>query len=208
MIERLVDRARQLVPQTGRVILGITGAPAAGKSTMAHRLIEALDPQGQRAVAVSLDGFHLANRTLAQLGRLDRKGAIDTFDGYGYLAALHRMRTETGDTVYMPAFDRALEESIEGAIAVDPNVRLVVTEANYLLAVADPWPEVRREIGEVWYLDLDDAVRRERLVARHVHFGRPEAEARRWVEEVDEVNARLIAATRDSADLVVDMGQV
>ena len=208
MIERLADRARQLVPQTGRVILGITGAPAAGKSTMAHRLIEALDPQGQWAVAVSLDGFHLANRTLAQLGRLDRKGAIDTFDGYGYLAALHRMRTETGDTVYMPAFDRALEESIAGAIAVDPNVRLVVTEGNYLLAAADPWPEVRREIGEVWYLDLDDAVRRERLVARHVHFGRPEAEARRWVEEVDEVNARLIAATRDSADLIVDMGQV
>jgi pantothenate kinase len=175
---------------------------------MAHRLIEALDPHGQWAVAVSLDGFHLANKTLAELGRLDRKGAIDTFDAYGYLAALRRIRAETGHTVYMPAFDRALEESIAGAIAVDPNVRLVVTEGNYLLAAADPWPEVRHEIGEVWYLDLDDAVRRERLVARHVHFGRPEAEARRWVEEVDEVNARLIAATRDSADLVVDMGQV
>ena len=208
MIERLVNRARQLVPETGRVILGIAGAPGAGKSTMAHRLVEALDPQGQWAVAVSLDGFHFANKMLAQLGRLDRKGSIDTFDAYGYLAAVRRLRTETGQTVYMPAFDRALEEPIAGAIAVDPNVRLVVTEGNYLLAAADPWPEVRREISEVWYLDLDDAVRRERLVARHIHFGRTEAAARRWVDEVDDVNARLIDATRNSADLVVDMSQL
>ena len=208
MIERLVARARQLVPETGRVILGIAGAPGAGKSTMAHRLVEALDPQGQWAVAVSLDGFHFANKMLAQLGRLDRKGSIDTFDAYGYLAAVRRLRTETGQTVYMPAFDRALEEPIAGAIAVDPNVRLVVTEGNYLLAAADPWPEVRREISEVWYLDLDDAVRRERLVARHIHFGRTEAAARRWVDEVDDVNARLIDATRNSADLVVDMSQL
>lgn len=207
MIDRLVDRARQLVPQNGRIVLGITGSPGAGKSTLATSLADALDPQGQWVVVVPLDGFHLAKTTLARLGRSDRKGAIDTFDAYGYLSALRRIRSDTQRTVYLPAFHRALEESIGGEIAVDPNIKLVLTEGNYLLAAADPWPDVRREIGEVWYLELDDAVRRERLLARHLHFGRTAAEARRWVDDVDEVNARLIASTRDSADLVVNMGQ-
>jgi pantothenate kinase len=183
----------------------MTGCPGAGKSTLAEWLVDALDPQGQWAVAVSLDGFHFANTTLARLGRSARKGAIDTFDAYGYLAFLRRIRTETEHTVYVPDFDRSLEEPIAGSTAVDPNVRLVVTEGNYLLSSADPWPQVRREIGEVWYLDIDDDLRRDRLVARHVRFGKTEAAARRWVEDVDEANARLIAATRDAADLVVDM---
>jgi pantothenate kinase len=152
-----------------------------------------------------LDGFHLANTTLARLGRSARKGAIDTFDADGYLAVLRRIRTETGHTVYLPNFDRTLEDPIAGSTAIDPNVRLVVTEGNYLLSAADPWPQVRREIGEVWYLDIDDDVRRNRLVARHMRFGKTEAAARRWVEDVDEVNARLIAASRDAADLVIDM---
>jgi len=81
----------------------------------------------------------------------------------------------------------------------------VVTEGNYLLALATPWPEVRSAIDEVWYCDADDALRRERLVARHIRFGKPEPQARRWVEEVDEVNARQIAETHASADLVIDM---
>lgn len=205
MLDRLLERARRLTPEAGRVILGLTGCPGAGKSTLARRLVEALDPQEEWAVVVPLDGFHLAGRVLAGLGRSARKGAIDTFDAYGYLAMLQRFRAERDHTVFAPQFDRALEESIAGAIAVDPTVRLVVTEGNYLLAAVDPWPRVRREIAEVWYLDLDDDLRRERLVARHVHFGKPEAAARRWVEEVDDVNARLIAASRGSADFVVDM---
>jgi len=152
-----------------------------------------------------MDGFHLADDALVRLGRRDRKGAIDTFDGDGYLALLRRIRSERDRTVFAPAFERAIEQPIAGSIAIEPAVRLVVTEGNYLLAAAEPWPAVRGAIDEVWYCEADDDVRRQRLVARHVQFGKPEPDARRWVENVDEVNARLIAATRASADLVIDM---
>ena len=63
-------------------------------------------------------------------------------------------------------------------------------------------------MAEVWYVELDDTVRRSRLVARHVAFGKSEAEARRWVTEVDEPNARQIASTRHLADLLVDMAEL
>jgi len=152
-----------------------------------------------------MDGFHLADDALVRLGRRGRKGAIDTFDGDGYLALLRRIRSETDRTVYAPAFERTIEQPIAGSIAVDPETRLVLTEGNYLLARAEPWPSVRAAIDEIWYCDADDALRLERLVARHVEFGKTQSEARRWVESVDEVNTRLIVATRDDADVIVDM---
>jgi pantothenate kinase len=63
-------------------------------------------------------------------------------------------------------------------------------------------------MAEVWYVELDNTVRRNRLVARHAAFGKSEAEARRWVLEVDEPNARQIASTRHLADLLVDMAEL
>ena len=156
-------------------------------------------------VRVPMDGFHFADAALDRLGRRQRKGAIDTFDAFGYLALLGRIRTELDNPVYAPDFERVLEQPIAASIAIDPDVRLVVTEGNYLLSATLPWPRIRELIAEVWYVELDDTVRRNRLVARHVAFGKSEAEARRWVTEVDEPNARQIASTRHLADLLVDM---
>jgi pantothenate kinase len=188
-----------------RAILGIAGCPAAGKSTLAELLVGGLRAAGVPAALVPMDGFHLADAALERLGRRGRKGAIDTFDAAGYLTLLRRLRTDCRRTVWAPGFARDLEQPIAGSIGVDPDVRIVVTEGNYLLAEAEPWPEVRAELTETWYVELDEPARRERLIARHVEFGKAPDEARRWVSIVDDPNARLIAATRDRADLVVDM---
>ncbi|MFF6793368.1 nucleoside/nucleotide kinase family protein [Streptomyces filamentosus] len=200
--ERLVGRARGLARAGGRRILGITGAPGAGKSTLAGRIVERLDGL---AVLVPMDGFHLAGAELARLGRAGRKGAPDTFDAAGYAALLARLRApRPGTVVYAPAFDRALEEPVAGSVPVPPEVPLVVTEGNYLLHDDGPWAEVRPLLDETWYLDLPDAVRVPRLVARHVRFGKDPDEAARWVARSDEANARLIARSRGRADLVVN----
>ncbi|GAB4006014.1 nucleoside/nucleotide kinase family protein [Glycomyces albus] len=188
----------------GRVLIGIAGCPGAGKSTVARWLAGALDPDRRRAVQVPMDGFHLADAALRALGRLDRKGAIDTFDGHGYLSLLRRAAAETGSTVYAPEFDRRLEEPVAGSIPIGPEVEVVVTEGNYLLDSADPWPDVREALTEVWYCETDDGPRLERLSARHRAFGKSAEETRAWIEAVDEPNARRIRKTRDNADLVFD----
>ncbi|MGW0858797.1 nucleoside/nucleotide kinase family protein [Streptomyces sp. NPDC002690] len=204
----LTARARALVVPGRRRILGIAGPPGAGKSTLAAALVEAL---GGTAVLVPMDGFHLAGAELERLGRAARKGAPDTFDAAGYAALLRRLRdpgtdrrtTDGGETVYAPAFDRALEEPIAGSVAVEPGTPLVVTEGNYLLHDDAPWAVVRGLLDETWYLELDPDVRVRRLVDRHVRFGRPRPDAERWVAGSDEANARLVEAGRDRADLVV-----
>jgi pantothenate kinase len=183
-------------------LLGIVGPPGAGKSTLAQRVVTALGPA---AAWVPMDGFHLADAALDRLGLRSRKGAPETFDAWGYLALLRRLATETDHTVYAPDFERTLEQPIAGSIAVDPAVRLVVTEGNYLLLDEPPWPPVRAALTEIWYVEADPAVRLERLVARHVAYGKSPAEARDWVAAVDEPNARLVERGRPAADLVVSL---
>ena len=59
-------------------------------------------------------------------------------------------------------------------------------------------------LDETWYLDPDDdAARLTRLIARHERFGRTPEAARAHAIGSDQRNARLVAATRDRADLVV-----
>jgi pantothenate kinase len=205
-MQQLVDRVRARMAGGERVLLGIAGAPGAGKSTLAEALVRAIDPSGGTAAWIPMDGFHLADVELDRLGLRERKGAIETFDGWGYLALLRRLRAELDHPVYGPGFERTLEQPIAGAMPVPPSARLVVTEGNYLLDAAAPWTGVRAALDEVWFVEVDDALRRERLVARHVRFGKTPEEARAWVAEVDERNAERVALGRERADVVVSGG--
>ncbi|MCW2762305.1 MAG: nucleoside/nucleotide kinase family protein [Marmoricola sp.] len=200
--ESLVQRARALMA-SGRSVLGICGAPGAGKSTLAGRLVASI---GNGAVVVPMDGFHLHDDELAILGLSQRKGAPETFDVGGYVALLRRIHTQTGDVVYAPAFDRSRELSVAGAIAVRPEHRLVVTEGNYLLYDGPGWADVRPLLDEAWFVEQDEHTRVERLVDRHVAHGKAPEVARRWTLSSDQANADLTARTRDLADVVVRAG--
>ncbi|MFD1535718.1 nucleoside/nucleotide kinase family protein [Nonomuraea guangzhouensis] len=202
----LAARARSLVRDGHRAVLGITGSPGAGKSTLAEHLIWLLrqdQPALDWVAHVPMDGFHLADVELDRLGRRDRKGAPDTFDAAGYAALLHRLRADEDDVIYAPAFERDLEQPIAGSIPIPRTARLIVTEGNYLLFEQGDWARVRPELDEVWYCDLDEAERVRRLIARHEQFGKEHDAAVAWVMGTDQRNATLVSGTRPGADLVI-----
>jgi pantothenate kinase len=201
----LVGRACELVRDGRRAVLGIAGAPAAGKTTLAGELVAAVAARTAPGwvAHVPMDGFHLADVELDRLGLRSVKGAPDTFDALGYAALLRRLREDTDEIVYAPGFERVIEQPIAGAIGVPRSARLVVTEGNYLLVDDARWTPVRALLDEVWYADLDRDERLRRLVERHRRFGKDEAAAVAWATGTDERNAEIIAATRDRADLVV-----
>lgn len=184
----------------GRKILGIVGPPGCGKSTLAAALLDFL---GDEAVAVPMDGYHLANVELARLGRAGRKGAEDTFDSAGYVSLLRRLKSQqANEIVYAPEFRREIEEPIANAIPVFPDTQLVITEGNYLLLDHGHWAGISDLLDEIWYVDIDHSIRRERLVKRHMHFGRSQSAAEDWVANTDEPNAVRIEATKHRADVL------
>lgn len=198
--DQLVDRARTLIRSGQRRILGLCGAPGAGKSTVSSALLEAL---GADAVLVPMDGYHLSNEVLISLGRRDRKGAPDTFDADGFVALLGRLHQQRDEIVYAPRFHREIEESIAAEIAVHRETPLVITEGNYLLMTEGPWAAIRPLLDEAWFITPGEDVRQERLIARHIAYGKEPQAARDWALGTDERNAQLINATAERADLVV-----
>jgi pantothenate kinase len=178
-------------------MLGITGFPGAGKSTLAEQVVAAVPG----AALVPMDGFHLAQRVLDSSGLADRKGAPETFDRAGFVVMLARIRQQgPGDgVIYVPAFRRDVEEPVAGAIAVPSDCPLVVTEGNYLLH----WAEVRPLLDQAWWIEIDDSERLRRLTARHVAYGKTREQAHAWATGSDEANARLVESGRAFADVIV-----
>jgi pantothenate kinase len=201
-LDQLVARARRLIANGERRILGLTGSPGAGKSTLSAALLDALGPD---AVLVGMDGFHLGGSELVRLGRADRKGAPDTFDTDGYCALLRRLSEQRpGDAdIYAPVFDRALEEPIGSSVAVPADAPLVITEGNYLLLGTHGWAGVRPLLDEAWFVDVGADERHRRLLARRLSFGHEATAAEAWVTTVDAANADVVESTRDAADLIV-----
>lgn len=158
---------------------------------------------GEWVAHLPMDGFHLADVQLRRLGALSRKGAPDTFDAVGYAHVLERVHGCPDEVIFVPGFERTLEQPLAAALVIPPSAKLVVTEGNYLLLDQEPWTRARAQLDEVWFVSTDDEVRVSRLVDRHVRFGKSREDATEWVTSSDEPNAALVVATADRADRLV-----
>ena len=212
LLNRLIDAAVRLTKQaeSGRAVVGITGAPGAGKSTLAAELETALRRRGLLAGSVPMDGFHFSNAVLDELGRHQRKGAPDTFDVDGYLAILDRVRQAAPEgeprEVLAPVYRRDLHEPVAAGTRVAGR-GIVVTEGNYLALNSLGWEGARERIDLLIMVEVDEAELIRRLVARHMSFGRDRADAGHWVRAVDLPNARLVANSVSRCDEVWRIGR-
>jgi len=203
-LDEVVDRAESLMTSMSgqRKIVGLIGKPGAGKSTLSAQLIEQL---GDQAAILNMDGYHFSNLALRELGRADRKGAPDTFDALGFTEILKRVKHEVDQNIYFPVFDRSIEESIAAQGVITPEIKLVITEGNYLLHNDNNWGGVKKFLDESWFIEVDDQIRIERLVNRHHKFGKSKADAHSWATGSDENNAQVLARTRELADVIIKL---
>ncbi len=260
MVDRLAE-LRASFRAHPRVILGIAGAPGAGKSTIAELLVARLGPS---AILLPMDGYHLPQAELRRLGRRERMGAPDTFDVPAFVATLRALRSlpftepaaetvrcpigtvrdgadcanwapqgsdggrgdwerrtvasavasgthgtlhveNSGGPVLAPGFDREIEEPVPHTIAIGQELSTVVVEGNYLLLDSGGWEEVAPLLDVTAFIEVDDDVRRARLIDRHMRFGKARADATAWSLGPDEHNAQTVAATAARADHVLHL---
>ena len=196
-----------------------------GKSTLAasvaqrlnarwHAANPGLPANADIATFLPMDGYHL---TRAQLSAMPdphtahaRRGAAFTFDAPAFLKLVKKLREpicpETG-TVYAPSFDHAAKDPVADDITIAASARIVVMEGNYLSlgSGAPEWKEAAGLMDELWFVDVDEKVARERLVKRHVASGiaKDEEEAGRRADENDLVNGREIVEGRLEVNEVI-----
>jgi pantothenate kinase len=188
----------------GRLIAGIAGPPGSGKSTLAEALVAEIDRrQPGLAAVLPMDGFHYDDAVLRELGRLPRKGAIDTFDAAGLVATLRRLKANDEPVVAVPVFDRSIEIARAGGRLIPNSVGIVVAEGNYLLVGEAPWSAIRPLLDVAVLVETPEDELRRRLTARWVAAGLPEAEIRRKVEENDLPNGRVVVDRSGEPDLRV-----
>ena len=204
LVSNLVDQLTQRLTADDapeRLVVGLVGAPGSGKSTIAEQLKTDLKAAGVFAGLVAMDGFHLSNAVLDELGRRNRKGAPDTFDVEGYLATLDRVRADGAPQVFAPAYRRDLHESVAAGSTVS-GTGVVVTEGNYLALETRGWGAARERIDLLIHIDVPEEVLVLRLINRHEEFGKNPLAAGHWVRTVDLPNARLIATSVHRCDEV------
>jgi pantothenate kinase len=202
-IAAIADELRERVDLSkARQIIGIVGAPGTGKSTLAD--LVAAELGRELCLVVPMDGFHLAQSIIAGTPLAGRRGAIDTFDVGGYLSLLQRLQLRNEPVVYAPYFRRGLEEPIGSGIAISSQIPVIITEGNYLLADQEPWNHIRDYLTETWFVETPRDVRLQRLIDRHVAFGKKPEAAAAWALGPDEANAEYVESTRHHADRIVD----
>ena len=199
----------------GRVLVGVAGSGASGKSVFARLLQEAFnrglaDAVGPAALC-PLDGFHYPNAYLDAhfTARLDgtrvpmreMKGALETFDAEAFARCLERLVSEP--SVSLPRYDRRIHDSVPDGIRIGPAERVVFVEGNFLLLDTGSWARAAGLLDLSLFLAQPLAAVQQAMIARHMLGGRSRPDAVAHFENVDRPNFFRCMESAGRADLVV-----
>lgn len=188
----------------GRIVVGIGGFPASGKTTMAKQMVLAINDYRGSGFSTDLpmDGFHFRNSTLKAKGLNDVKGDITTYDVGALVCKLLELKRGLGSTIYVPDYIRAEHEISEDAIKVGCDIQIVCLEGIYVGYSEGRWSKVRELIDVLVYLDAPPDLCAERIISRNMAVGRDDTVIRRKLMNDFGFMTRTIAIMKN-ADYIV-----
>ncbi|WFD38538.1 uncharacterized protein MJAP1_001494 [Malassezia japonica] len=176
-----VLRGAEALDTPRRFLVGLSGIPGSGKTTLARCVTDAVNRQAgaEVCVCVGMDGFHY---TRAQLDAMDdpayahaRRGAAFTFDADAFVAFVERLRASGHPgalpTLHAPSFSHAEKDPVADGITILPSHKIVLVEGLYCNLSVAPWDRAAACWDLRWLLTIDEAEARARLTRRHVEAG-------------------------------------
>lgn len=185
-----------------QVLIGIAGAPGAGKSTTSRALVSLIP----NSILLPMDGYHYTRAYLQAMDdpveAVKRRGSHWTFNGPQFVSDLRNLRTNQHGM--FPSFDHGKGDPVENDIHITEEHKIVIVEGNYLLLDIAPWDEVKSILDFSYFINCDIEVSNHRVYSRHLTVGRTEAQAKDRVLTNDGLNAEQILACKNRADKIVE----
>ncbi|KAG0127121.1 P-loop containing nucleoside triphosphate hydrolase protein [Tuber indicum] len=185
-IKELVEHTSQTLstlPPKTRFLISVSGIPGSGKTTIAKMVAERLNAVskiGDVAAMIPMDGYHLTRAALSAMPNPieahARRGAPFTFDPVSLKRLIEQVKApleEEEKIIYAPSFDHAVKDPVEDDIKILSSQRVLIFEGsgNYLSMGTEVWGDIARFFDELWFVEVERGVARERLIARHLEAG-------------------------------------
>ncbi|KAI8885376.1 P-loop containing nucleoside triphosphate hydrolase protein [Backusella circina FSU 941] len=183
LIDELLAQYKIISKEPKRYIVGITGIPGSGKSTVSTQLTNRLNAKAQQeqlgeiAVLIPMDGYH---KTRAELDVMEdpqnahaRRGSHWTFNPELLVTLLHKLRNyHQYPDLYAPSFDHKAGDPVENDIYISKHHFIIIVEGLYLnLEEPAPWNQIPALLDESWFIPISIDASRKRTSQRHFQCG-------------------------------------
>ncbi|WFC95148.1 protein-serine/threonine phosphatase [Malassezia brasiliensis] len=132
-----------------RFLVGISGIPGAGKSTIAQLVAERINERhgAEVCICVGMDGWHYSRKQLDAMNdpahAHARRGAAFTFDAETFVAWVEQLRRPAlgADlpTLTAPTFSHAEKDPVADGVVIQPYHKMVIVEGLYCNLNMEPW---------------------------------------------------------------------
>jgi pantothenate kinase len=199
--EMAMEILQLVYDKNGQVVIGVTGPPGAGKSTVSQSVASMIPD----SIVIPMDGFHFTKEKLRSFEDPDeafkRRGASWTFDGEAFVRSLKQLKENHFGR--FPSFDHCVGDPFEDDIVVTANNKVVIVEGNYLLLNSEPWKKIKDILDFTYFIECDEETILKRLVKRHMKTGLNEKQSIERIETNDMLNANEINETKSRANKVI-----